>query len=429
MTRSPLPVRPIVYILACIPTFDIILNEVNTAFHVTVGPLSLLQAVRSPLLVILTVTGALRLFSQRDRIRHVPLVAIGAFALVAMFVVTELLDTDTVHFTSIGSYGQLLYWVVLWTCTRIECRSSHEAGIVLRGLVVASLLSAGSIILGYYVGGLNPYADTGVVAGAGWFNTAKTITGVLLAGAVLLLYKGAKHRSYIYQILAVVCCGCCVVTYARAGQVALGLLLLWLSFWCIARRANVRVTTATRFLGMMALISVVSLPVLLRSDSFATRWQDVQDGEKGGSGRAAFWRVAVEDYLDARPPQLLLGFGYDRMAKMLYKDYGADIKHTHNDLLDMMLLGGLCGIAWWIGLMLTFIAGATRNVGTIEGMAGIGILLVFICHGQLTGQLLGTDAMVMYSMSLACLSVIGREVEGAIFEREFAMRVAASKIL
>jgi hypothetical protein len=376
-----------------------------------IGPLSLLQAIRCPLLVIFTLIGALRLFKQRDRIRYVPLVAIGAFALVGMFVVTELLETNAIKFTSIGSYGQLLYWVVLWTCICVECRTSYEARIVLRGLVAASLLGAVSIVLGLCVGGLNPYADDGVVAGAGWFNTAKTITGVLLAGAVLLLYKGYRHRSYTYQILAVICCGCCVLTYARAGQVALGLLLLWLAFWCIVCRANVRVTTATRFLGMMALTAIISLPILLRSDSFTTRWQDVQDGEKGGSGRATFWRIAVEEFQDAQPTQLLLGFGYDRMATMLYKDYGDDIKHTHNDLLDMMLLGGLCGIAWWIALMLTFTAGAIRNFGTIEGMASIGILLIFICHGQLTGQLLGTDAMVMYSMSLACLSVIGRDMK------------------
>jgi hypothetical protein len=339
----------------------------------------------------------------------VPFSALTAFLLVGLFIGKEFLDTGSVAFSSVNAYGQLLYWIVLWVCVCIECRTSDDAIIILRGLVAAALLSAASIAYGYYAGGPNPYADDGVVASAGWFSTAKTITGVLLTGAVLLLYLGARRRSFMYQSLAIVCCACCVITYARAGQVALGVVLMWLVVWCVVKRAETRATTVARFLIAMAFLAAISMPIMLRSQSFVNRWQDVHDPDKGGSGRADFWRIALEDYENAKPAELVFGFGYSRMDRMLFKDCGADIHHTHNDLLDVMLLGGVFGIAWWAGLMITFLAYVARGLRKYEGMASASIFLIFAFHGQLTGQLMGTDAMVMYSLGITSLYIIGSD--------------------
>lgn len=406
--------RPFAMLLACIPVVDCVLNQINTAFHVSIGSLSLLQAIRLPMLMVLILKCGLTLYSRRGRNCALPIVAAGTFAMVAGFIGKEFLDTNAVAFTSLSAYGQLLYWVSFWTCVRLECREPSDAMLMLRGIVAAALVSAASIIIGHFAGGLNPYADDGVAASAGWFNTAKTITGVLLTGASLLLYMGARRRSFGYPLAALLCCGCCVITYARAGQVALGVMLMWLAGWCLLKPAETNARAVLRFLALAAVIALAVLPVVVRSNSFVTRWQDIQDDDKGGSGRATFWRVAVEDYENARPAEVAFGFGYDRMATMLYKDYGADIRHAHNDLLDMMLLGGVCGIAWWIALMGTFFWYATHNLRSYEGMAGVAIFLVFVCHGQLTGQLLGTDAMVAYSSALTCLATLRTEPQAQL---------------
>jgi O-antigen ligase len=401
--------RPAVYILACIPGVDCILNQLNTAFHITIGQMSILEAVRAPMLVTLIIVCIWRMVSRGLPLSTIPLSARTAVLLVGIVTAKEAFDTGFIAFSSINCYGQLLYWLALWSCVQIECRSAAEATVILRGLVIAALITAGSVAYGYFAGGPNPYLDDGVIASAGWFTTAKTITGVLSTGAILLLYLGSRSDLFRYPLLAVVCCVCCVLTYARAGQVALVAAVLWIVIWYVANASATGAKTLFRFIAAMTLIAAVSLPVMLRSQSFVARWQDIHDTEEGGSGRAGFWRIAVEEYGTANIAQICIGFGYSQMDQMLFKDTGANIHHTHNDLLDVMLLGGICGIAWWIGLMGTFVRNAVREIRSVEGMAAMGIIVIFAFHGQLTGQLMGTDAMVMYSSGMACLSIIQRD--------------------
>ncbi len=392
------------YLLALLPVTDCILNQINTALHISLGSLSLLQAVRLPLLVVLLAICMRHLFTNPSRL---PLVIWLTPLMLLMFVIKEYLYTGTIAFSSLGSYGQLLYWIVFWAAIRLECRTRRQANLLLAGMGAGALLSAVSILGGFAVGGLNPYADDGVNASAGWFNTAKTVTGVLLTGACILLYRGRSSHSWGYPLLACLCFLSCVLTYARAGQVAAVLVWLWLALWCILKRPSLTGQTTRRFVLLAAVLAMASLPVLLRSGSFVNRWQDLEDHDKGGSGRAEFWPVAIEEFRSAEPAEKLFGFGYDHMATMLYKDYGADIRHTHNDVLDAMLLGGMCGMAWWVLLICSLIAAIAPSLRTYEGMAGFGIVLAFICHGQLTGQLLGTDAMTAYVLGISCLGILG----------------------
>jgi O-antigen ligase len=91
------------------------------------------------------------------------------------------------------------------------------------------------------------------------------------------------------------------------------------------------------------------------------------------------------------------------MAERLLQDYGDDIKHTHNDLLDSMMVGGLVGVLWF-GLWISWLAAKTLSLplSSAEGAAAVAILLIYLCHSQLTGQLFGTDSMASYVVTLAC---------------------------
>ncbi len=70
----------------------------------------------------------------------------------------------------------------------------------------------------------------------------------------------------------------------------------------------------------------------------------------------------------------------------------------------MLLVGGVAEAAW----LLCFIGALAWKVFrsslfTVEGAAGVVILLTYPLHGQFTGQLWSTDAMTYYVLSLACL--------------------------
>ncbi len=402
-TTSPQSNRKLVYGLAAIPLFDCFLNQINNAFDISFGGLSLLQLVRGYMVLVLVAVCLWTFFKDRSRLTEIPLSAIGALLLIAIVCTKELIVTGTLAMPSIGAYGQMAYWVMLWISVSIVCRDKSDINLILRGLAIGALATAASILIGYVGGGLNPYADDGVSASAGWFHTAKTITGVLDTGAVVFLYLGRNSRNWLFPILAVMCCVACVLTYARAGLVAMVIAIFWLSIWWIFLGRGQRRQWLTRFLLLCCAFSFL-LPVFINSSSFSARWQDIQDPDKGGSGRETFWRVAIHGYEDGTSMQQLLGRGYSSMSDMLYTNYGADIKHTHNDMLDMLLVGGVAGGTWLVFMIgALFINIARSSFITPEGAAGFAVLLIYLLHAQFTGQLWGTDSMTYYMLAMAGL--------------------------
>jgi O-antigen ligase len=135
------------------------------------------------------------------------------------------------------------------------------------------------------------------------------------------------------------------------------------------------------------------------------RWSDVGKFDKAGSGRATFWKVAVNAYVAEDLPQQTFGIGYKAMSEMLFRDYGDDIKHTHNDMLDLLLVGGFAGAIWLVSLVGAFAWRAVlASPRSTTGAAAVAIFLAYLCHSQLTGQIWGTDAMTYYTVSLTCLT-------------------------
>jgi O-antigen ligase len=297
---------------------------------------------------------------------------------------------------------------MFWITVSLLCQEPEQAEIILRGLAVGAIATATSVMLGFVFGGLNYYQDDAVNSSAGWFDTAKMITGVLVTGGLVLLYLGRKKSSWLYSLLASFCFLACVLTYARAGWVALAAVLLWLPVWAALFGRKSEWRSVKRFL-VLALAAGLLVPAVVNTEKLFARWNDVQDADKAGSGRATFWKVAVNGYVDGTPAQQALGYGYSAMSDMLFLNYGADIKHTHNDMLDMMLVGGVPGACWLLFLIGTLGWRICRtSIRSVEGGAGVAILLVYLFHGQFTGQLWGTDAMSYYMLSLASLYTIGR---------------------
>ena len=394
----------LIYILAALPTFDCILNQINTAFQIEFGPLSLLQVVRGIVLVLLATVLLWNLAEPEAKLTGLHLCAFGGLAFIAIALSKEGIVSGSVAMSSVGSYGQFAYWLVVGMVVASICRTRREAMILLYGIATGALATALSIFIGYFFGGLNPYQDDDVTASAGWFHTAKTITGVLLTGGVVVLYLGKKSKSWWSTILAGLCFVACIMTYARAGLVALGAAIAWLAFWWIVLGRGHRRQWLSKILLATVLLAGISVPALIRSQSWQSRWGDIEDPDKAGSGRATFWRIALENYSAGGTSEHIFGFGYSGMADLLLRGYGDDIKHTHNDFLDSMLVGGTVGM-FWLVCWITYLFSKTVSISlsTLEGASAATIVLIYIVHGQFTGQLFGTDSMTYYVISLTCL--------------------------
>jgi hypothetical protein len=401
---STLPDRKLLVCIATIPTIDCVCNQLNNALRIGAGSLSLLQVMRGILLVIFVTIIALSIARKWSHLARIPVPAIGAVLVIGIATSKELLTTGGLSMISLGAYGQLLYWVLLWTTVSILCRQPGQAEIILRGLAWGALLTAVSVILGLFFGATNYYRADSVHSSAGWFDTAKMITGLLIVGGIVILYLGRERRRWLACLGAGLCFTACVLTYARAGSVALASVLLWFVTWrfVIARHC------ATKWLDgflAVALASCIVVPAVADVPQLLSRWSDVGDADRGGSGRATFWKVAVDAYGSEQVPEQTLGIGYNSMSEMLLRNYGENIKHTHNDALDMLLVGGFVGPLWLLSLVWAFARRALLSpMHSVEGAAGVAIVLTYICHSQLTGQIWGTDAMTYYTMSLSCLT-------------------------
>jgi hypothetical protein len=401
----------IAMIIATIPIVDCLANQINTAFGLTAGGFSSLQILRGALMLVFLAVCMVVILKKPHMLYSLPISGIGGFLLIAMAVSKELASTGTLVFSGLVPYGQFLYWILLWCTVSLLCTTREDAILILRGIATGSMMTAASVFLGLIVGTGNFYTGDSVHASAGWFETAKMITGVLVTGGIVILFLGRIKQSVKYVLLACLTFSACVLTYARAGTVALAASLAWLFLWiCIWGHQHRRY--GVYFASVCA---ALLLGVLLASSpsQVLARWSDMEDGGAAGSGRATFWKIAFDEFLEDKPIDQLAGRGYASMSTMLYEKYGDDIKHTHNDGLDMLLVGGAAGLLWLILLAVDFLRIAlTCPISSGARAAAIAIFLVYICHSQLTGQIWGTDAMTYYVLSLSALFVLGkRKVE------------------
>ena len=391
---------------AAIPSIDCVVDQLNNAFQISIGPLSLLQIERGYLLLVLLAGTIWVLIKDRTGFGRIPLPAMAGFLLLAMVMTKEFITRGSLPLPSFTAYTQMVYWLLFWITVSVVCKEPRQAEIILWGLGIGATLTALSVMAGLVFGGLNFYEDDAVRSSAGWFDTSKYITGVLVCGSVTLLYLGRRRKGWLLPLLAALCSLACMVTYARAGTVALGAVLVWFVFWYVFIGQRIQRRWLTRFLFLM-LAAVMIAPFFIRTDTLFARWSDLDDPDKAGSGRASFWKYAADAYVDGTPAQQALGYGFQSMSDMLFLTTGSDIKHCHNDLLDLALVGGIPGVAW----LLLFIGGFgwriyRSSLSSIEGAASMAILLAYVLHGQFTGQLWSPDAMSYNTLSLACLSVL-----------------------
>jgi len=415
-----------VVLLAMLPVIDPILNQINTAYGLVIGPLSLLQAMRGAVLIA-AVWVAMTLPPSRGRLRrtvcHITILIGAGVAVIAMNdIALSGLDMST-----ITAYAQIAYWLTIWYVGVATITDARSALIVAKSLVIGALITGASVYYGYITGSALSavYSGAGVEASSGWFVSGKGIAGSLVAGALLAAYLGYRRHPCASILLALFCMGASFLTYARSGLIAMCAALIWLSMWSVGTRFSTRSSWALR-LVLASLCGAVFAAAVVGTADLETRWADLDDPEKAGSGRLLLWTAAARSFLNGSPIEQLLGRGFQGMLDMVYASLGV-VVHTHNDLLDMLVIGGVLGLIV-LGLIFTGIAVQIRSArrASPEFAVAVAILLVLSCQAFFTGQLFLPDVMTFYLLAITSVLACARQPDRRAVFRGFTPRPRTS---
>lgn len=387
--------------LAALPVLDPVINQINGIHPVSIGPLSILQVLRGAVLMLalgMTVMAPHTLSGPAKVVRRVA-IAIGLC--LCIFAFHESFAWGALPLGSLVAYSQIVYWLVMWTLAAAWIADARQARMVITGLVAGAVVTAGSVLYGYVIGVTTVYSAQGVSASAGWFTSGKGISGTLLSGALLAAYLG-RNGNWWPTLLALVCLGASFLTYARAGMVALAVTLCWLLFWTVKTRSTGTSAWARRLI-LCAACAVAVVVFAVGTTDLTQRWSDVGNPSQAGSGRLVIWRAALDSFLGGGASEQMLGRGYTGMVELINMAIGLPI-HTHNDVLDMLTVGGILGLCVLALLAVGLIAQVrTVPIAAPEFAVAIALLLVLWCQGFFTGQMFMPDIMTFYLLGISAV--------------------------
>lgn len=404
-----------ILLLAAIPAIDPIVNQIYTIYQVSFGPLSMLQVVRGALFIL-----ALAMVATSPRAAGKVGRAVGAIVLSIALCLTviaahEGLASDGLVLPSLIAYSQIEYWLLMWYLGAAWITDSTKAGTVANGLVAGALITAASVYYGYVIGVPTVYRMEGVAASSGWFISAKGIAGSLVTGGLVAAYLGHRRRSGWMTLVALFCLGASFLTYARAGMVALLGSLTWLCVWSLGTR--LKASLWARRLLIAAVCGAAVLVYSIGTEDLLMRWADVGSSDAAGSGRVMIWKAAIDNILSGTPSDQVFGHGFDGMLDLIYASIGVRL-HTHNDVFDMLLVGGLFGLLILALVFSGLVTQLQAHPKSPEFAVAVGILIVLCCQGFFTGQMFLPDVMAYYLLSIT--TVLAFETGGSGEARRFA---------
>ena len=396
---------------------------ISPGTEVRVFGLLLPQLVRGCTLAIFTVIVLTNANHVRRRCRTSgTLYALGVIVL-ATISVAEYFRNRTLPLISINAYLQILYWLTFWVLIDLSATDRLNALYIVRRWLVAMFVLGGSVYYGYFTGSLQSYSDLGITASAGLAGYGKGLAGQMLVACVTILFFARRRHEVLAAIAAVVCVGSAFLTYVRSGAVAAAAAVAWLLIWTVfLRRGKIQGLWIARFLIVLAAAGVAFFALVGPGD-LAKRWHDVSDSEKGGSGRAAFWRIAVDEYTGETLEKELAGIGYEGMLSLMERRYGIRIA-THNDLLDALTVGGALGCLYGCLLAGLLVARWRSCPPHSAAFAVVGaILIVWLCQGLLTGQIFAPDTMVSYVLGITCVLAVSEGRRSTSFRADCGSRI------
>jgi hypothetical protein len=302
-------------------------------------------------------------------------------------------DDGSVAWEERIQFTKTIFGLLMAVWAVLVIRYSEDAHALLKSLVAGDILVSLIAFVFYVSGvGLSAYGSQGVRA----VNLGKGNVGHMLVAFLVALYYAGRTRSMRWLAASVVLLIAVFLSYDRTAQVATITLLGWLLVW----RFLMDRTRTPAFIAvwrlLVVLVVALTLYLSLRGGTeLVARWTTDLNRGSIGSGRgtlyAAAWKWIAEQ---AGPGDLIFGMGLQGVFSLMLSATGMEV-HTHSDLFDMILIGGLVGLFLY-GTVYYVAVRMLKGVARFEYRFAVmvGILLGFSVMSLITGQLLDSPHMI-----------------------------------
>jgi hypothetical protein len=309
-------------------------------------------------------------------------------------------------------YFKILFALLLWYYAARLVQSHDSAEKLLRWVLLGALASALWILVCYFFGvGSANYASAGIQATAGSEGVSgKAIAGFLLPAVTGAMFLALQKDSLRWSLAAVLMAAALFVTFDRSAQVALAVALCWGAVWWFGV-AHPRPGSKAVLLFTCAVLLLGGVYYVHKGgEELMARWtQDLDRGEIG-SGRGVFYATAWDWFWQkCDTTDFLLGMGYSNIYDLMYSASGLYV-HTHSDLFDMLLAGGIAGLSLYV-LLFGTIASLVRGLssGCVEFAMLVALLVSFCVMSCLTGLIAFPLTMYTFGIECICIRVLACE--------------------
>lgn len=326
-------------------------------------------------------------------------------------------------------YFKVIFALLLWYYVSRLVQSYEYARRLLQSILLGALISAGWILICYVFGiGGAHYASAGITATAGSEGiSGKGMAGFLLPAVAGAMFLALRDSSYRWAIYAAVILVAVFVTFDRSAQVAFMVALLWMAFWWLGlARTRSYSKTILLFLGIICVLGGVYY-AHHGSEELVARWTHDFDRGEIGSGRGTFYMTALSWFWnDSSIMDFLFGMGFGNIYDLMHTGSGV-FRHTHSDLFDMLLIGGIVGLSLYFLFFYT-ITSLVRGLPIgCTAFAVLGTLLIsFGVMSLLTGLMAFPHTVYSFGAQCICIRVLAIREKGALMPsfsecpREFA---------
>ena len=188
-------------------------------------------------------------------------------------------------------------------------------------------------------------------------------------------------------------------------QVGFVAAVLWLVVWWVLHSGRRNRPLVNRRMVVGALLVLVLAGGLLYP-SLRTRWTaDFAQG-RPGSGRIEFYGAALRAFTSGSLADAVMGIGYSGVTRTMQERCGLSV-HTHSDLFDLLLGGGLLGLGIYMAFFGVLLSTLREVAASSAEWALMGAACAIVAvMGLITGLLEATHAMFCLGAILHCCSVL-----------------------
>ena len=312
-------------------------------------------------------------------------------------------------FTERMVYFKIVFALLFWYYVSRLVQSYEFARVLLHSILLGALISAGWIIVCYFsgIGGAH-YAFAGITATAGSEGASgKGVAGFLLPAAAGAMFLALRDGSYRWALSTALIVAAVFVTFDRSAQVGFLVALSWMAVWWLGLA---RPRPASKTVVLLLAIVLVSGSIYYAyhgTDELLARWTRDFDRGEIGSGRGAFYTGAWNWFwYDSSLADFLLGMGYVNIGDVMQAASGA-FRHTHSDLFDMLMIGGIAGLVLYL-LMFHTVASLGKGlpIGSVEFATLGAVLSSFGVMSLLTGLMAFPHAMYAFGAQCICIRIL-----------------------